>query len=316
MEGYPLQSFSTVSDSGKSSPIKSPGSLAPPPQISAASWAIVNVGTGDCISSKNSGSIKDIASLTKIMTLFVVKQCLRHNLVSGQDIVKVPREAVLLGGTTANLRHNDLIKLIDLLYGLMLPSGNDAAYTLADYCGAHMLKDPRVNKKKSSLNPVGFFIKQMNVWAKHLRLKNTMFLNPHGLSHLGNHSTAIEISKLASLLIKRQFIETIVSTPKYSCLIENAGISRNLNWVNTNLLLGFEGVTGFKTGRTHTAGPCLCVTFKNDKVGLCVTLLNSRTPEKRWTEARKLYDWAVTQLESNFEKIRKNRNLANFINSG
>lgn len=308
MEGYTLQTFSTLADSGKSSPVKSLSSPAPPPQISAASWAIVNIQNGDCISSKNSSSIKDIASLTKIMTLFIVKQCLRYKLVTDQDIVRVPHEAVLLGGTTANLRHNDLIKLIDLLYGLMLPSGNDAAYTLADYCGAHMLKDPKINKKKCNLYPVDFFIKQMNAWAKHLKLKNTMFLNPHGLSHLGNHSTAIEISKIACLLIKRPFIEQIVTTPKYSCYIENGGISRKLNWANTNLLLGTEGVTGFKTGRTHTAGPCLCATFKNNNIGLCITLLNSRTPEKRWGEARKLYEWASNQYEFKFEKQKKNRN--------
>lgn len=318
MEGYSLQTFYTQAESGKSSPIKSLGLHIPAPQVSAASWSIVNIETGECLSGKNANVIRDIASLTKIMTLFIVKQCMRHKLITDQDIVKVPHDAIILGGTTANLRYNDSIKVIDLLYGLMLPSGNDAAYTLAEYCGEHMLKDVRINKKKTSLHPVDFFVRQMNVWAKHLKLKNTTFLNPHGLSHLGNHSTASEISKIACLLIKRPYISKIVNSTNHSCTVENSGIPRKLNWANTNLLLKTAGVTGFKTGRTHTAGPCLCATFNNNNISLCITLLNSRTAEKRWTEAIKLYEWVSSQLEYIFMHSEKNiycRKLAGLVSS-
>lgn len=318
MEGYSQQTFYTQAESGKSSPVKGLNLHIPAPQVSAASWSILNVETGECLSGKNANVIRDIASLTKIMTLFIVKQCIRHKLITDQDQVKVPHEAIVLGGTTANLRSNDFIKVIDLLYGLMLPSGNDAAYTLAEYCGEHMLKDVRINKKKTNIHPVDFFVRQMNVWAKHLKLKSTTFLNPHGLSHLGNHSTSTEISKVACLLIKRPYISKIVKSSKHSCTVENLGIQRKLTWQNTNLLLNTITVTGFKTGRTHTAGPCLCATFKNNNISLCITLLNSRTAEKRWTEALKLYEWVSSQLDYIFTHSDKTihcRNLGGLVSS-
>ena len=97
------------------------------------------------------------------MTFFVVKQCVRERVCNYQDIVTVPREATLLGGTTAFLRTNDRLKLLDLLYAMMLPSGNDAAYALADFCGSKMLENIKINKKKSKLSTVDFFVKQMNL---------------------------------------------------------------------------------------------------------------------------------------------------------
>lgn len=318
MDGYSQYTSLTGAESGRSSPVKGLIKIDPPPQVSASSWAIVNIHTGEYLWGKNSHSIRDIASLTKIMTLFVVKQCLVHKVITENDIVTVPREATMLGGTTAFLRTNDQIRLIDLLYAMMLPSGNDAAYTLAEYCGGLMSKDPRINKKKTCIGNVDFFVKQMNAWAKQLKLKNTLFLNPHGLSHLGNHSTACEISRLASLLIKRPLISQIVQTTSHTCTVHNSHTTRTLTLQNTNLLLSQAHVTGFKTGRTHTAGPCLSATFTTRSTSLCITILNSRTSDKRWKEVLNLHDWAYTQLNQVFRLSSKtitSKNLSNFISS-
>ena len=85
------------------------------------------------------------------------------------------------------------------------------------------------------------------------------------------------------------------------------------------MLLGRNGVTGFKTGHTATAGPCLCMTYNISGYKLAITLLKSRTPEKRWIEVTTLVDWAVNQLDITFQKFPDKdihmRNLANFINS-
>lgn len=318
MDGYSQYTCYTVAESGKSSPVKGLINISPPPQVSASSWAVVNIHTGECLWGKNSQAIRDIASLTKIMTLFVVKQCLRHKIITENDIVTVPREATLLGGTTANLRTNDQILLIDLLYGMMLPSGNDAAYTLAEYCGSLMAKDARINRKKRCIGNVDFFVKQMNMWAKQLKLKNTLFLNPHGLSHLGNHSTASEISRITSLLIKRPLISQIVQTTKHTCIVHNSQIPRKLSFQNTNHLLGSAHVTGFKTGQTQTAGPCLSATFTTSSTSLCITILKCRTAEKRWKEVLKLHEWAKTQLDQIFsftDKTITSKNLSNFISA-
>ena len=318
MDGCSLYTCHTGTESGRSSPVKGLIKIDPPPQVSASSWAIVNIHTGEFLWGKNSHTIRDIASLTKIMTLFVVKQCLVHKIITENDVVTVPREAAMLGGTTASLRTNDQIQLIDLLYAMMLPSGNDAAYTLAEYCGGLMSKDPRINKKKTCIGNIDFFVKQMNAWAKQLKLKNTLFLNPHGLSHLGNHSTASDVSRITSLLIKRPLISQIVQTASYSCTVHNNKTPRGLSFQNTNLLLSHPNVTGLKTGRTQTAGPCLSATFTTRNTSLCITVLNSRTSDKRWKEVLKLHDWASNQLDQIFSlssKTTASKNLSSFISS-
>ncbi|OMJ93331.1 hypothetical protein SteCoe_3683 [Stentor coeruleus] len=324
MESHSPLSFSTCPDSGKTSPYRASTAcpvqnFIPAPLVTAASWSLTNAETGECLWGKSKDTVRDIASLTKMMTLYVVKQCIRQRIITDLDVATVPREATLLGGTTAYLRTNDTLKIIDLLYAMMLPSGNDAAFTLADYCGGRMLNDPRFNRKKAVIGNVEFFVKQMNIWCKHMGMKNTLFLNPHGLSHLGNHSTAAEIGKLGAWLINRPLVAEIVSSIKYSCDVKNGNSTRKLTWVNTNLLLGKPGVTGLKTGQTPTAGPCLCVTFTVSGYKLAVTLLKCRTAEKRWAEATKLVEWAVTQLDIIFQKYTdkniRTRNLANFINS-
>ena len=293
--------------------------VSPAPLVTATAWSIINITSGECLWGKNKDAVRDIASLTKMMTLFVVKQCFRHKICTLQDMVIVPKEATLLGGTTAHLKSNDSLRVVDLLHGMMLNSGNDAAYTLADYFGGKMLRDPRINCKKTACRNVDFFIKQMNVWSRGLGMKNSKFLNPHGLSHMGNQSTAMEICKLAAVLIKRPMVLDIVSKARYSCDVWNNGCARKVSWTNTNLLLGKPGINGFKTGQTPTAGPCLCITYNMNGYKLAVTILKTRTPEKRWSEALKLIDWAVMQLKIILQKhpdrhIRM-KNLGNLINT-
>ena len=161
------------------------------------------------------------------MTFFVVKQCLKQGLCNEEDIVNVSRDAVLLGGTTAYLKTNDQLKLIDLLYGMMLPSGNDAAYTLAEYCGGVMLQNSKTNKKEKT-DKVIYFIKQMNFFCKKLGFKSCKFFNPHGLSHHANQASVIEIGKLGGALIRKPLALKIVGTAKYSCEVRNKGVSRKL----------------------------------------------------------------------------------------
>ena len=113
----------------------------------------------------------------------------------------------------------------------------------------------------------------------------------------------VEIGKLGAVLIKKPLILGIVGQLKYSCEVRNRGVSRKLSWCNTNALLGQNGVTGLKTGFTQTAGPCLCATYSVNGYNLVITLLKSRTPEKRWSEANRLVNWAINQLEIICQKL-------------
>ena len=290
-------------------------SLIPAPQVTANAWSIVNSDTGEVLWSKNGESSNDIASLTKMMTCYVVYQCIKDGLCTEDDIVNVPKESTILGGTTANLRAGDRLRLIDLLHGMMLPSGNDAAYTLAEHCGKLMRES---SKSKNGSKNVNYFVKQMNSISRMFGLKYTKFLNPHGLSHLGNQSTANEMGKLGSILIKVPSIANIVRQIKYTCEISNAS-TRKTTWINTNILLRKEEVTGLKTGQNTTAGPCLCVSYEICGFKLIITLLKTRSPEKRWEESARLVSWAVNQLGIIHQRIADNnirvKNLSSLIKS-
>lgn len=311
-----------LSDSARMSPCRTAGSfscqnLLPAPQVTANAWSILDIETGEFLWGKNCDVASDIASLTKMMTCYLVTQCIKQKLITEQDLIVVPKDASLLGGTTAYLKPCDAIKVVDLMYGMMLPSGNDAAYALAEYCGSILLS--HCAKDKGRYSNVNYFVKHMNIASFKIGMKATKFLNPHGLSHLGNTSTAMGISKLAGKLMKNPLISKIVSQTKYSCEVVNKGISRKLTWCNTNLLLGKPGVTGLKTGSTNTAGPCLCATFNLNNRHIAVTLFKSRTPEKRWPEAMRLANWAVNQLDIIQKKLMNNnirvKNLSNLMNS-
>lgn len=231
--------------------------------------------TGFVVSSKKDLEIREIASLTKIMTLYTVLSVMEEKRIGNlNDFVKVSRIAANVGGTTAGLTEGDEIRIKDLLYGLMLPSGNDAAWTLAEYFG----------KKLGVGGSVSNFLNEMNLNAKKLGLVHTSYGNPHGLTTRRNLSTARDVCKLAAFAMKNPIFQRIVRTVEYTGTIQ--GLDKAIKvkyWKNTNKLLE-EGWSGIKTGVTNKAGPCLCSSF--DKI--IVTLLNSKTMEIRWDEARLL----------------------------
>jgi D-alanyl-D-alanine carboxypeptidase (penicillin-binding protein 5/6) len=195
--------------------------------------------------------------------------------------VQVPRKAQRIGGTSANLQENDELRLVDLLYGLMLPSGNDCAIALASYFGKFY---------HESLPVVGF-VKVMNYMCSFINLNDTFFQNPHGMSTRPNISTAQDVALMAAYAMENRTFRLIVASKQHYCEISNPeGGVREVLWVNTNRLLdcGFDGV---KTGTTGKAGPCVCVRVKSEDCPLIVTVLNSQTSEDRWNDAVLLAEW-------------------------
>lgn len=267
-------SVATRSSSRASSqniPLKSVKGL----RITASSFCVLDTQTGWVIASRRDSEMREIASLTKIMTCYTVIQLVSRNLVSYSDIVKVSKQASKISGTSAELNENDEITLLDLLYGLMLPSGNDAAWALAEYCGKKLSGGPAV------IN----FLSEMNSNCKKLLLNYTFFRNPHGMAGNKNLSTARDVCKLSQAALKLEKFSIIVSTKSHTAYIMNEGKVRMKTWENTNKMLE-NGFTGVKTGVTATAGPCLCSSFGN----YIITLLNSRSMEDRWRETQVLLD--------------------------
>ena len=197
--------------------------------ISAQKAILYDGGSGRVLYEKNGYDRGLIASTTKIMTALVV--CEQCNVL---DRFRIPREAVGIEGSSVYLREGEVWTVQDLLYGLMLHSGNDAAVALAIFCGG----------------TVEGFVGLMNDKAHRLGLKNTHFENPHGLDSKEHYSTAYDMAVLADYAMENPIFRKTVSTQTIS-----AG-NRSLRNHN-KLLWRLEGADGVKTGFTKSAGRIL-----------------------------------------------------------
>jgi len=265
-----------------------------PVACSAKAWAVSNAKTGKLLLGKSDEEIREIASLTKIMTLFTALQLLKELEISLTTPVTVSFKAASMNGTSARLQPGDHLKLIDLMHGMMLPSGNDAAQCIAEFLGKRVAEHRAIPGLAKDYDKL--FIREMNQIAEKLRMRKTFYQNPHGMSTKRNHSTARDVNTLASIAMRLTLFRSIVNTQMYSCRItDKRGDERVWTWENTNKLLqkGYEGV---KTGVTDAAGPCLCASWREGETRLVVTLLGSKSMEERWEEVPRLVAWARTHL--------------------
>ena len=225
------------------------------------------------------------------MTCYLSLHLLRlYPDVSLDSYVPVSAAAARLPGTTAGLCAGDRLNLRDLLHGLMLPSGNDAAMCIAEFFGRFLAQDAGGDPTSQ---PDRYFIREMNSLASALQLKHTFYRNPHGLSKHKNTSTAEDVNKLAAAAMRMSLFRAIVNTEEYAALVKGGdGYARVVTWENTNKLLrcGFEGV---KTGHTGAAGPCLCACVKSGGTRVIVTVLGSVDMQERWIEVPRLAHWGI-----------------------
>jgi D-alanyl-D-alanine carboxypeptidase (penicillin-binding protein 5/6) len=242
----------------------------------------VDTKTGDVIVQQNAYQKMYPASTTKTMTALVAMHYVKNKL---NQKVKVGDEVNEISGDSskADIRKGDVLTWRQLLYGLLLPSGNDAAMTIATNIGrmdAH-------NSKLSTDKAIARFVALMNKEAKKLKLKNSHFVNPHGYHDDNHYTTAADLAKIAIHLMKYKEIDNIVKTKVYTCHLK----SGDKKWINTNALListedlpqvtgsSYDGkeynpyVTGVKTGHTDKAGHCLVFSSKyKDKTMIAVIL--------------------------------------------
>lgn len=197
--------------------------------ISAGSAVLMDAKTGRILYEKDPHNRHLIASTTKIMTALIV--CEQCNVL---DRMRVPKEAVGIEGSSMYLREGEVLTVQELLYGLMLHSGNDAAVALAIYCGG----------------TVEGFVELMNDKARTLGLSNTHFANPNGLDHPEHYSTAYDLAALAAYAMENPIFSKTVST---KTLTLGQRSMKNHN----KLLWTVEGADGVKTGFTRAAGRVL-----------------------------------------------------------
>ena len=267
------------------------------PDVNSRACVVIDRKTNSVLFGKNENTKKKMASTTKIMTAtIIIEKC---NLT---DTIEISKKAAGTGGSRLGLKTGDKITVLDLLYGLMLRSGNDAAVALAEYAGGD----------------INGFAELMNAKALELGLTNTHFETPHGLDSNEHYTTAYELAILSNYALNNPTFAKIVGTKNYTITIN--GSPKDLS--NTNELLGnMEGVYGIKTGFTNGANRCLVTACKKNNIDIICVVLGADTKKFRTIDSIKLINYVfnnfvVYDLESfvnkNFEDWKKD-NLNTFI---
>ena len=253
------------------------------PKINARHAIVLDRSSKQVLFGKSEKEVCKMASTTKIMTsIVIIENC---NL---KDTVTVSSKAAHTGGSRLGLSTNDTITVENLLYGLMLRSGNDAAVALAEFAGGS----------------VEGFADMMNSKATKLGLSSTHFVTPHGLDNDSHYTSAYDLAILTDYALKNDVFAKIVSTKHH--VITLNGYSKSLS--NTNELLGnFYGIYGVKTGFTNGANRCLVTACKRDNLDVICVVLGCDTKKNRTNDSTTLLNYVF----KNFSMV----NAQDFINS-
>ncbi len=251
--------------------------------IASDAAVVIDYNTGRVLFEKNADQKHKMASLTKIMTsIILVENC---NL---DELIEVPKEATYIGGSTVGLKKGDKVTARALLYGMLLPSGNDCAYTVALHIG------------KSIEN----FADLMDKKALEMGITDTNFANPHGLDNDEHYTSAKSMAIITKYALDNKYINEVVQTE--SATINFGSFTKTLN--NTNALLKtYSKADGVKTGFTNGANRCLSASATEGDLRLIAIILGAQTTKIRFSEAIKI-------LEASFEKyeIYDISNILNF----
>ena len=246
-----------------------------PKQLNSRRYAIYDRASGTCIYGKNENKQTAMASTTKIMTAIIVLE----NCKNLDEVVTISAKAAATGGSRLGLKKDDQVTVNDLLFGLLMRSGNDAAVALANY----------------TAGSVENFANMMNKKAQELGLVNTHFVTPHGLDNPNHYTTAYELAKLADYALKNSVFSTIVKTKYVTIKINNQ--PKELKNTNELLLADVEGVYGVKTGFTGNAGRCLVTSVKRNNMDLIIVVLGADTRKDRAKDTLKLIDYAFKEFK-------------------
>ena len=246
---------------------------------SASSYILMDETTGRVLTSKDMNSSRLIASITKIMTAVIA---IESGMID--DTVTVDENVLKAYGSGIYIEVGEEISLKDLLYGLMLRSGNDAAVMIATYVAGSEEE----------------FVNMMNDKAKEIGMKNTIFYNSSGLpTPSGNYSSCYDMALLTRYAMKYDLYKEIVSTEKYKVTTNK----KTYIWNNKNKLLRYDYVTGGKTGYTEESGRTLVSTATIDDMNLIVVTIRDSDD---WNTHLELYDYAKDNYNG-YKVLNKNK---------
>ncbi len=260
-----------------------------PPIVTSKAWFIADGLTAEELSSFNADQRLPPASTTKVMTAYIVTQLIAKDPTVADEVVTFSQAADKTIGSSSALRAGEQVTVLELLYGLMLPSGNDAAVAFTEHFGERLQKDLAENED----SPAKAFVAYMNQTAKTLGMDSTHFVNPHGLPNPDHLTTAADLGRLAFAAAQDSLYRKLVATRQYACTVESQqGYRRNVIWQNTNQLLEIEGYDGAKTGTTNAAGACLVASGSRDEKKRIVIILGASDSRARYADARNLFRWS------------------------
>jgi D-alanyl-D-alanine carboxypeptidase (penicillin-binding protein 5/6) len=230
-----------------------------------------------------------MASTTKIMTAFLVLKMAKTRPGALDEMVVFSGRADKTSGSTSDVHKGEGLPVRELLYGLLLPSGNDASVALGEHFGAKL-------GGADAEDSLTRFIAEMNALAQELGLRETHYANTHGLTASGHHSSARDLAALARVALAEPIFAECVKTRRHgTTVVDGEGHMRFVIWNNTNRLLGIEGFDGVKTGTTGAAGSCLVASGRRGSDHLIVVALGGASADSRDADVRNLFRWAWIQ---------------------
>ncbi len=254
--------------------------------VNVPAAVVMDAETGRVLFEKNADEKRPMASLTKIMTsILLVENC------NMDELIEVPAEATWIGGSEVGLKKGDKVTARSLLYGMLLPSGNDCAYTVGLHLGG----------------TIENFAVMMNKKAKEIGCVNTNFANPHGLDNENHYTTAKELALITRYAIKNKNISNVMGTRSETV---NFGSFSEL-LTNTNALLKtYDKADGGKTGFTNGANRCLMATASANGSRYIAVVLGAENTQIRFNTTKDI-------LEACFNRYKKmdiSNNLNFYIN--
>ena len=246
------------------------------PSIAAKAYILMDHNSGIILAANNENEKRSPASLTKLMTSYVVFKRLKEEFITLDDEVKISEKAWRTGGSKSFIEVGKMIKLEDLLKGMIIQSGNDASVALAEHVAGSE----------------GTFVLFMNDYAQQIGMENTRFENASGLPHDDQYTTAKDMALLSSAMI-RDF------PVYYEWYSQKEFTYNNITQTNRNKLLFTDStVDGLKTGWTQKAGYCLVTSANRVDMRLISVVLGSVSPAIRTSETEKLLDYGFRFFET------------------
>jgi D-alanyl-D-alanine carboxypeptidase (penicillin-binding protein 5/6) len=269
-----------------------------PPIVSVRAWAIADGDTGEILWEQEGGRRLPMASTTKMMTALLVARLAKRDASVLEEKVLVSKSADETRGSSAGIREGERVPVKDLLYGLLLPSGNDASMAFAEHFNDRFPPADDPPETGPAADPLRTnFIAEMNRTAQRIGLSTTGYAQPHGMDSPGHYSSVRDLIKLAREVLNEPELAKRVRTREYNCEIQQAnGATREAVWRNTNRLLTYEGYDGVKTGTTGASGACLVSSGRRGDDHLILAVLGASHSDFRYVDSRNLYRWAWKRL--------------------